>query len=238
MMEVKEFSHDVLSAAVDFMYGKDIPEDFNNIKDLEGLLQMADQYLMKDLKDAAGSRIGETLNKENIVETSKLAELFTATKLSERCAEFIIENKDVVAEEELDKLGGAVLGALGKKAMTELKNSSWVSKLWGEKVNFKKRSDFKAVEDYKGYVMTRVKNKMLVLCNQKSSWNASGVTSDGYAYKPLDVNVGEIGCIENIEFGTITVKWLNVVDPQGGNPPRKGLFENLDLLTMPVKFTC
>ena len=114
-MEVKEFSHDVLSAAVDFMYGKDIPEDFNNIKDLEGLLQMADQYLMKDLKDAAGSRIGETLNKENIVETSKLAELFTATKLSERCAEFIIENKDVVAEEELDKLGGAVLGALGKR---------------------------------------------------------------------------------------------------------------------------
>ena len=134
---------------------------------------MADQYLMKDLKDAVGSRIGETLSKENIVETSKLAELFTALKLSEKCAEFIIENKDAVAEEELDNLGGAVLGALGKKAMKEFKNSSWVSKLWGEKVDFKKRDDFEANEDYKGYVMSRVEPKMLVRCNQKSIWRSS-----------------------------------------------------------------
>ena len=235
MMEVKEFSHDVLSTAVDFMYGKDIPEDFNNAKDLEGLLHMADQYLMKDLKDAVGFRIGETLTKENIVETSKLAELFTAVKLSEKCAEFIIENKDAVVDEELDNLGGAVLGALGKKAMKEFKNSSWVSKLWGEKVDFKKREDFEAAEDYKGYVMSRVKPKMLVCCNQKSSWkDGSG------AFQPLNVNVGDVGCIQSIEFSTVTVKWLNVADPQRtADPvPRQGPFENLDLLTMPVKFNC
>ena len=152
-MEVKEFSHDVLSTAVDFMYGKDIPEDFNNAKDLEGLLHMADQYLMADLKDAVGARIGKALTKENILETSKMAELFTALKLSEKCADFLIEQKDAVADEDLDGLGGAVLGELGKKAMKEFKKSSWMSKLWGEKVDFKKREDFEADEDYKGYVM-------------------------------------------------------------------------------------
>merc|ERR1719222_613482 len=178
------------------MYGKDIPKDFNNTKDLEGLLQMGDQYLMKNLKDAAGYRIGETLCKENIVEISKMAELFTATKLSEKCAEYIIEHKDAVAEEELDHLGGAVLGELGKKAMKEVKNTSWVSKLWGEKVIFKTQDDFETKEDYKGYVMSRIKPKMLVSCNQKSSWKAPG--SPG-SHPDLLVNVGDIGCIDSIE---------------------------------------
>ena len=42
--------------AVDFMYGIDIPEDFKG--DLKSLLHLADLYLMEDLKDAGGSRIG------------------------------------------------------------------------------------------------------------------------------------------------------------------------------------
>ena len=50
--------------------------------------------------------------------------------------------------------------------------------------------------------------------------------------------MGDIGCIQSVEFTTVTVKWLNVVDPQGGNTPRQGPFENLELLTMPVKFNC
>ena len=40
-MEVKEFAYKVLSTAVDFMYGIEIPEDFNNSGDLESLLHMA-----------------------------------------------------------------------------------------------------------------------------------------------------------------------------------------------------
>ena len=232
MMEVKEFSYDVLSTAVDFMYGKDIPEDFNNAKDLEGLLHMADQYLMADLKDAVGARIGEALTRENILETSKLAELFTALKLSEKCADFLIKHMDAVADEELDGLGGAVLGELGKKAMKEFKKSSWMSKLWGEKVDFKKREDFEADEDYKGYVMARVEPKMLVRCNQKSSWKSLSAN----LYQLMDVKVGDIGCIQSIEFSTVTVKWLNVAEPQG--EPRQGRFEHLDLLTRPVKFNC
>ena len=59
--EAKDFSHEVLSTAVDFMYGIDIPEDFKDLNDLKSLLHLADLYLMEDLKDAVGSRIGDKL---------------------------------------------------------------------------------------------------------------------------------------------------------------------------------
>ena len=36
------------------------------------------------------------------------------------------------------------------KAMKEFKKNSWVSKLWGEKVDFKKREDSEKNEDFKG----------------------------------------------------------------------------------------
>ena len=39
-MEVQEFSYDVLSTAVDFIYGIDIPEDFDDAEDLESLLHV------------------------------------------------------------------------------------------------------------------------------------------------------------------------------------------------------
>ena len=84
LMEVKEFSFEVLSTAVDFMYGIEIPEDFNNSDNLKSLLHMADQYLMEDLKDAVGFRIGKDLSRENIFDTSHLAEKFQAMALSEK----------------------------------------------------------------------------------------------------------------------------------------------------------
>ena len=229
-MEVKEFSHDVLSIAVDFMYGIDIPEDFDNEKDLANLLDLAKQYFMEALKDAVGSRVGETLSKENIVETSQLADKYEALNLGEMCAEFIIENQDAVEDEEVENLGGVVLAALGKKAMLEFKKSSWVSKLWGAKVDFKRRDHFESDEDYKGYVMARVEPKMLVRCNQKSSWKTSG---DDDADDAKEVEVGDVGCVQSIQFTALTVKWL-----KQGEPHHEGPFENVDLLTMPVKFNC
>ena len=42
-LDVKEFSYEVLSTAVDFMYGIEIPEEVNNEEDLRNLLHMADQ---------------------------------------------------------------------------------------------------------------------------------------------------------------------------------------------------
>ena len=79
------FSHEVLSTAVDFIYGIDIPEDFKGVEDLKSLLHLADLFLMEDLKDAAGSRIGEKLGQENFMDTAKLPEKFRAMELSHKC---------------------------------------------------------------------------------------------------------------------------------------------------------
>ena len=67
-MEVKEFSYDVLSTAVDFIYGIDIPEEFDDAEDLESLLHVGDLYLMENLKDAVGSRIAKDLNEDNALD--------------------------------------------------------------------------------------------------------------------------------------------------------------------------
>ena len=82
----KEFSHKVLSTAVDFMYGIDIPEDFKDVDDLKSLLHLSDLYLMEDLKVAVGSRIGKTLEQEaNPLETAQLSEKFRAMERSHKC---------------------------------------------------------------------------------------------------------------------------------------------------------
>ena len=81
--------------------------------------------------------------------------------------------------------------------------------------------------------MARVQPKMLVRCNQESTWR------DDDGKHALTVGVGEIGCVEAIEFRSILVKWIGVKDGYFGKPtPRLGHFENLDLLTLPVKFSC
>ena len=114
--EVKDFSHEVLSTAVDFMYGIDIPEDFKDLNDLKSLLHLADLYLMEDLKDAVGSRIGDKLEQDNIMETVQLAEKFRAMELSDKCADFLLDKIDALGEEELVNMSpGVVLSTVGRK---------------------------------------------------------------------------------------------------------------------------
>ena len=107
-MEVKEFSFKVLSTAVDFMYKIDIPEDFYNIDVLTSLLHMADLYLMEDLKDAVGFLIAKDLNKENVFDTSRLADKFRAVALSEKCAEFFFDNATTIEDEKQRSSGKRV----------------------------------------------------------------------------------------------------------------------------------
>jgi len=58
-MDVEDCSPEVLTCAVDFMYGIPIPKDF---ADTQGLLHQADLFMMEDLKTAAGSLIAKTLS--------------------------------------------------------------------------------------------------------------------------------------------------------------------------------
>ena len=155
-MEVKEFSYKVLSTAVDFMYGIEIPEDFNNSDDLKSLLHMADLYLMENLKEAAGFQIGKGLNKKNVFVTSHLADKFRAVALSKQCAEFLFDNAiaSAIEDEKLaDMKEGTVMASLVKKLAMESKKQqkrdSWMTKLFGVRPDFKRREDFGSVEDYR-----------------------------------------------------------------------------------------
>ena len=228
-MEVKEFSFEVLSTAVNFMYGIEIPEDFNNSDDLKSLLRMADQYLMENLKDAVGFLIGKDLNKENIFDTSHLAEKFGAVALSKKCAEFIFDNAGAIEDEKLaDMKEGVVMASLAKKFVKESKRDNWMTTLFGKKADFKKREDFGSEEDYKGYVMTRIKPKMFVTCNKFSSWNVPTVNVN------YNLKEGEVGFVLKTDSSaSVSVKWLT-------KQPTSMLFEStgrsecLDILTSPV----
>ena len=92
-MEVREFSFAVLSTAVDFIYGIDIPESFNDSEDLKSLLFLSDLYLMDNLKAAVSSLMANELSEENILENIQLAEQFRATLLMDECAGFILEHE-------------------------------------------------------------------------------------------------------------------------------------------------
>ena len=91
-----------------------------------------------------------------------------------------------------------------------------MTKLLGKKVEFKKLADFETEEDYKGYVMAHIQPKMLVSFN-----------SNTYA----DMKEGEIGIVQSKGTDCVTVRFLEMVSKNVD-------YQHLDLLTMPVKFTC
>ena len=94
VIEVKECPHNVLETVIDFMYGIDLPGTLSTA-DVESVLFMADLYIMEDLKDAVASHMAPRLNKNNILNTFRLADKFSAKKLEEVCSDFIETNISV-----------------------------------------------------------------------------------------------------------------------------------------------
>ena len=100
--------------------------------------------------------------------------------------------------------------------MSELKRKGrWMEKLLGERVEFKRLADFETEEGYKGYVMTQLLPKMLVRFNVNS-----------YA----DMKEGEIGIVVRKDINSVKVNFLD-------RGQETVYYENLDILTLPVKFT-
>ena len=235
-MEVKEFSYEVLSAAVDFMYGIEIPEEFDNEEDLKSLVHMADLYLMEDLKDAAGFLIGKTLNQDNVFDISKFANKFGAMFLSDQCANFFYDNHTSFGDHKIAQMkDGTVMGALAMKMMKESKNN-WMAKLFGDKPDFKRRKDFGDVDDYKAYVRSMIRLKMLVRCNKSSTWHGHSVNG---SYSVKEGHVGLILQVVN-QSGSVQVRWLTLRNGNEAllllNQTSTDAFECLDLLTNPLAF--
>ena len=65
---------------IDFMYGVDLPEDF---EDIQGLLRLSDMLFMEELWEEAGRRLAEGITAGNYVERSKMADTYMELCTSE-----------------------------------------------------------------------------------------------------------------------------------------------------------
>ena len=157
--------------------------------------------------------------------------------MSKQCAEFLFDNASVIEDEKLAEMKeGTVMASLAKKFVMESKKQqwkdSWVTKLFGEKPDFKRRKDFGSVEDYRAYVMSTVKPRMFVSCNMSSGWGGH-IVEEGH--------VGIVADTDNRSY--VHVKWLTL---KAGDPAYQalhnsasaGVFHSLDLLTSPINFSC
>ena len=227
-INVSEFSFEVLSIAVDFMYGIEIPESFNKSEDLKSLLHLADLYLMEDLKTAAGLLIACDLNKDNVFDVSLLADKFRAEALRNKCVDYLFDNASSIDGEKFSVLSeGAVMASLAKKFVLETKRRPlWITKLFGEEPDFKKREDFASLVDYDYDDMSKIQRGMFVSCRESTYWE--GVLVE-------EGDVGVVVSLSLVSLSLVSVKWLT--KGSSADPPLvvlRGPCNCLDLVTSPV----
>ena len=244
-INVSEFSFEVLSIAVDFMYGIEIPESFNKSEDLKSLLHLADLYLMEDLKTAAGLLIAYGLNKDNVFDVSLLADKFRAEALRNKCVDYLFDNASSIDGEKFSVLSeGAVMASLAKKFVLETKKPArrplWITKLFGEEPDFKKREDFASLVDYDYDDVSKIQRGMFVSCRESTHW-------EGVLVEEGDVGVVVSNAAQTSQTGVrfrsrgfnprslVAVKWLTKCS--SADPPLvvlQGPCNCLDLVTSPV----
>ena len=100
-MNIEDCSPEVLQEAVNYMYGVDIAKDFN---DLIGLLEIAERFLMEDLKEETGKQMAETLGENNFHEFSRAADKLNLTSLIEECVKYIMFKSRTVNWEAVMKM--------------------------------------------------------------------------------------------------------------------------------------
>ena len=108
-LDFKECEPATLATTIDFLYGVDVPEGF---QDLQGLLRLADMFIMEALKEEVVRRLTRGLTKENILETSALAEAHGVEELVAACATFLVHRGvevDAAAVERVPRVAAAAL---------------------------------------------------------------------------------------------------------------------------------
>jgi len=231
-IDVKGCLPHVLAAVVDFMYGIEIDPGalILSHEDLESLLNMANLYLLDDLKDLVGAFISKELVQKppgtRILAFSQLAEKYSAQKMQEACCDHLLDNFSQFDKEVLDELFLA-LPMLGKKAWEKLTTArpqdrgDIACKVLGINSltnHFKTRVDFPSYQDYKGYIMAHLQANMLVLLNQCSVWKAQA---------PINVAKGTIGRVISWDINEVVVKWST-------GRTLRGPFIYLELLTTAI----
>ena len=100
-IEVKDCTPEVLTQAVNFIYGVEIEDDFT---DHAGLLDIAVKFKMQDLKDEVGMLIAKELDQDNYLEIGRRAEKYEADLLAEKCARFVLHKASDVDWDEIKRL--------------------------------------------------------------------------------------------------------------------------------------
>jgi len=195
-LEVKECSPEVLSTTIKFIYGIGLPEDLS-VGDAKDLLTIADLYHMEDLKEALAPGLGAQLDKDSILEISRMAEKFIAPKLMEICADFIVSNITDPGEIFAGMPQTAYL--CWKKQLKKLESANVALGTKDLKTNFKKRKDFWNDLEYKDYLIRNLKSGMLVTNNQT-------LTEDEGVYKK-EVQKGSIGRFLSSDEDGADVTW-------------------------------
>jgi len=192
-LEVKECSPEVLSTTIKFIYGIGLPEDLG-VEDAKNLLTIADLYIMEDLKEAVAPILGAMLDKDNILEISKMAEEFTAPKLMEICVDFIVSY--ITDPDEIFAGMPQIAALCFKKQLNKLEivNVALGTDL---KTNFKKRKDFRYDVEYKDYLMKNLKSGMLVTNNKTLECSQIRTLKEG-----------SIGRILKYDTDGASVKWF------------------------------
>ena len=88
-IKIDDADKDVLKEMLRYMYKGEVDKDFKNFKDL---LVLADKYQVGELIKDCGTKIVESLNKDNVFEIGTFAEIHNAEDLTRGCIKFVLKN--------------------------------------------------------------------------------------------------------------------------------------------------
>ena len=201
-MVLQDCSVEALNVAVNFMYGINVPEDFTQCGDL---LHLAELFMMENLKEVVVERLANNLSKGNYLETSKIAELYKATRLIDQCAHFVHEEMSESDEIDWKEMGNlpTVMAAFGRKAMKRKSDYAQC----GLFKPLKKREDFASKDLYGEFVFNSVQEGSIVRLLEDGKWVERGW------------KVGHLGdvvskCQMSDGLGVLSVRPLGQQDPE------------------------
>ena len=89
-IRIEDSDKDVLKEMVRYMYSAKVEQDFTNYKEL---LVLANKYEVEELIKYCGTKVIESLTKENALELGIFAETHNADELMKVCIQFIFDNR-------------------------------------------------------------------------------------------------------------------------------------------------
>ena len=88
-IKIDDVDKDVIKEMLRYMYKVEVEDGFTKFKEL---LVLADKYQVEELVKFCGSKIVESLNKDNVFQIGTLAETHNAGDLLKECVQFVLNN--------------------------------------------------------------------------------------------------------------------------------------------------